>query len=63
MDELDLLKKKLRELMNDITDQVATGGCKDIEDYRYLTGKIYGIALAERELLDLKQKLESDDGD
>lgn len=52
------LRDQLREQMNDITDHVAGGGCKDFAEYRYQTGMIHGLAIAERELLDLNRRIE-----
>ena len=39
--------------MNAYADDLATGGAKDYADYRFQVGVIQGLALAERELLDL----------
>jgi len=49
----DALRGKIRERMNDHSDAISGGGCKDFSDYRYLTGIIAGLALVERDLLDL----------
>ena len=56
----ELLQEKLREIMNDVADSISTGSCENIEDYRHQTGIIHGLALAERELLDLDDKLYKD---
>jgi hypothetical protein len=61
MDGIDVLRKKLRDRMNDIADAIAGGACKDIEEYRRLCGVIEGLAHAERDLLDLKDQLERDE--
>ena len=64
MDEVKVLqtvRNKLREHLNDYADSLAQGNAKDFADYRYITGVIYGLALAEREVLDLKSALEHDD--
>ena len=53
MDMFDVLRKKLRERMNDIADSVSTGACQSFEDYKRLCGVIEGLAHAERDLLDL----------
>lgn len=45
--------------MNEYADNVATGSCNDFPEYKRLCGVIEGLALAERELLDLKEKLEN----
>ncbi len=55
---LMVLKDKLRELMNDRADHLATGSCKDFAEYKHIAGVIEGLALAERELLDLHEKTE-----
>lgn len=48
--------------MNNLADIVATGGAKDYAEYQKLVGTIQGLALAERELLDLAEKrLRADD--
>lgn len=52
---LEHLRKKIRQIMNDVTDDVATGSCTDFSAYRFLTGIIEGLARAERELLDIDE--------
>ena len=52
----DALRKMIREQMNDHTDAMAGGSCKDFADYRYMAGVIAGLALAERDLLDLLER-------
>ena len=61
MNELDVLRKKIRERMNAIADDVSTGRCKDFGEYQKLCGVIEGLAYAERDLLDLKQTMEDND--
>jgi hypothetical protein len=56
--ELELLRKKFRERMNEVTDMVATGKCADFGEYQKLCGVIEGLAYAERDLLDLAETLE-----
>ena len=60
---LGILRKKLRERMNDIADTVAGGGAKDFGEYRNLCGQIHGLAVAEREILDLQSALEQSEDD
>ena len=48
-----LLQQRLREYLNEGADHLATGGAKDYSEYQRMVGRIDGIALAERELLDL----------
>jgi len=58
---LDYLRSKIRTIMNDCADHIATGSAADWADYRYLVGIIEGLAKAERELLDLNEKLKEQD--
>lgn len=44
--------------MNDITDDVATGSARDYAEYRHKVGVIEGLALAEREFLDIMERIE-----
>ena len=55
-----LLQKRLREYMNEGADHLASGGAKDFAEYQRMVGRIDGIALAERELLDLVQDKEEE---
>jgi|TARA_R110000751_G_scaffold55990_2_gene119862 hypothetical protein len=52
-DILTRLQKKLREVMNDTADHISADGCKTLEEYKKCCGIIEGLALAERELLDM----------
>ena len=56
-DVLSLLKKKLRGQMNEIADSVSLGSAKNMEDYRKMCGIIEGLAWAEREIIDIEEKL------
>jgi hypothetical protein len=49
----EIIRKKIREHMNNYADDLATGGAKDYPDYRFQVGVIQGLAMAEREILDL----------
>jgi hypothetical protein len=44
--------------MNEMADVVATGSAQNFDEYRKMCGIIEGLALAERELLDLIEALE-----
>ena len=48
----EYLGKRIRTLMNEHTDFLATGSINTIEEYKKITGIIEGLALAEREMLD-----------
>jgi hypothetical protein len=55
MTELDVIKQKLRQKMNEVADDLALGSAKDYADYRHMTGIIAGLALAERDIVDLQE--------
>ena len=55
-DILSLLKKKLRGQMNELADHLAVGSAKDMEEYRKVCGIIEGLAWAEREIIDLDDR-------
>ena len=56
-DVLLLLRKKLRGQMNELADHLALGSAKDMEEYRKVCGSIEGWAWAEREVIDIGDKL------
>jgi|TARA_R100001143_G_C3309499_1_gene109458 hypothetical protein len=56
-DAFSLLRKKLRKQMNEIADHLALGSAKDMEEYRKMCGIIEGLAWAEREVIDLEDRL------
>ena len=58
MDELNVLQQQILALMNSMSDHLSTGSCKDFPEYMRCCGVIEGLATAERELLDLKKKIE-----
>jgi hypothetical protein len=53
----EVYQQKLRERMNDLADSISTGSAKDFCEYQNMVGTIKGLALAERELLDLVEAL------
>jgi len=55
---LSYLRQQLRRIMNETSDHLSAGGCKDYSEYARCCGVIEGLALAERELLDLQERLE-----
>jgi len=59
--ELFVLKKKIRDMMNDFADDLALGGAQDFHQYKHMTGVIAGLAMIEREILDLEKKNEDND--
>lgn len=59
------MRAKLRKEMNDVADDVSMGGAEDYAKYQRMVGKLEGLAMAERLLLDteaaLKQELDVDE--
>lgn len=58
---LEHLRGKLREHMNQYTDHMLDPGCNSFEEYKYIKGLVDGLALAERELLDIDDMLHRSD--
>jgi len=56
-----VLREKLRTDMNNYADDLAGGSCRSFEEYQKLCGVISGLALAERYVIDLLQKVEESD--
>lgn len=55
MTELDVIKQKIRKYLNDYADDLASGVATDFAHYRHLVGIVHGLALVEREILDLQR--------
>lgn len=56
----ELFKDKLRDHLNNKADDLATGCASDFSDYRFRVGVIEGLAIAEREFLDIIERVEKD---
>ena len=56
-----VLRDKLRTDMNNYADDLAGGACRSFDEYQKLCGLIQGLAVAERHLLDLVEKIEAAD--
>jgi hypothetical protein len=56
-----VLREKLRNDMNNYTDDLAGGACRSFDEYQKLCGVIQGLAVAERHLLDLAKKATEQD--
>ena len=57
---LETLREEIRKQMNDMSDHISGGGCSDFGEYQHCTGIIKGLAVAERELLDLNSRIEGE---
>lgn len=55
MTELDVIRQKIRSKMNELADDIALGSAKDFADYKFLTGIISGLAMVERDIIDLQE--------
>jgi len=53
-----VLREKIRTDMNNYADDLAGGACRSFDEYQKLCGVISGLALAERYILDLLEKVE-----
>ena len=53
-----VLREQIRKDMNNYTDDLANGICQSFEQYQKLCGVIQGLALAERYIIDLAEKVE-----
>lgn len=58
---VDVLRKKIRDDMNNYADDCAGGACQSFEEYQKLCGVIQGLAIAESHLLSLAKKVEESD--
>jgi hypothetical protein len=56
-----VLREKIRTDMNNYADDIAGGTCRNFEEYQKLCGLIQGLAIAERHLIDLAEKVEKAD--
>ena len=56
-----VLREKIRTDMNNYADDLAGGVCQSYGAYQNLCGVIQGLAMAERHLLDLAEKVEKND--
>ena len=61
MTELDVIKQKIRKFLNEYADDLAGGIATDFAHYRYVTGVVHGLALVEREIIDLQQARSEED--
>ena len=56
-----VLREKIRTDMNNYADDLAGGACRSFDEYQKLCGVIQGLAIAERHLIDLAEKVEQSD--
>jgi hypothetical protein len=56
-----VLREQIRKDMNNYADDLAGGACQNFEQYQKLCGVIQGLAIAERYVIDLAEKVEKAD--
>ena len=60
VNSFEYYRQTLRNQMNEYSDHISGGACKDYSEYSKCVGIIEGLAIAERELLDMQAKVEED---
>jgi hypothetical protein len=58
---LEYLLSEYKDRMAMLTEAIARGNCKDIEEYRYTCGQLRGLEAACSLIEDLKTRLETMD--
>ena len=58
---LEHLAQKLREQVKALEETLGAGGAKTFDEYQLVCGQIKGLLMAQREISDLKQRLENSD--
>ena len=56
-----VLRDQIRKDMNNYADDLAGGVCRTFDEYQKLCGVIQGLAVAERYVIDLAEKVEKSD--
>ena len=56
-----VLREHIRKDMNNYADDLAGGACQNFDQYQKLCGVIQGLAIAERYIMDLAEKVEKAD--
>lgn len=54
---VEYFKQALRAELNRVADDLASGNCKTIDDYKYQTGYIRGVAYSEQVFEELVKQL------
>lgn len=57
----ELMKAKIREELNRITDEAINGACPDYASYRFFCGIAYGLAQAENIIKETEAAIFRDD--
>lgn len=57
----DVVLKEINDTREPLLQALASGAVRDFAEYRYLTGQIRGLALAEGFVTDLVRRMETED--
>jgi|TARA_X000001382_G_scaffold128052_2_gene116906 hypothetical protein len=55
------MRKTIRRIMNELTDNVALGNAQSFDQYQRMVGQIEGLAIAEREIISLMNTTDEDE--
>jgi 2-keto-4-pentenoate hydratase len=58
-----VMQERIRKEIAALSEDISSGSCNTFEAYRYFSGVIYGLKLAERDLLDLRDAARMGDED
>ena len=56
-----VLRYQIRKDLNNYADDLASGQCRTFDEYQKLCGVIQGLAIAERYVIDLAEKVDKDE--
>lgn len=57
----DVVLKEINDTREPLMQALASGAVRDFAEYRYLTGQIRGLVLAEGFITDLVRRMETED--
>jgi|TARA_R110000824_G_scaffold81599_4_gene205096 hypothetical protein len=60
---VDVLKQRIEENIDRMTDSLKSGGMQNFEEYKEITGVIQGLTICLREIDDLMQNTEGYEDD
>ena len=60
-DTLQYLLSKIEDERNTLIENLADGGVKSFEEYKYVHGVLRGLLMSEAIILDLAKRMESSD--
>ena len=58
---LEYLLDQYKDRMQMLSEAIARGNCKDMEEYRFVCGQLRGLEAACAVIQDLKERLENSD--